>query len=64
LDIIFYDDNETLASDEGLTILHAPNGTGKTALLETLYLALYGEGFPSRTMKDDSASFINDETIG
>jgi ABC-type cobalamin/Fe3+-siderophores transport system ATPase subunit len=32
----FYDDNETLAfSDEGLTILHAPNGTGKTALLET-----------------------------
>jgi hypothetical protein len=35
----FYDDNETLAfSDEGLTILHAPNGTGKTALLETLYL--------------------------
>jgi hypothetical protein len=39
----FYDDNETLAfSDEGLTILHAPNGTGKTALLET-YLALYGK---------------------
>jgi SpoVK/Ycf46/Vps4 family AAA+-type ATPase len=31
------------------SILHAPNGTGKTALLETLYLA-YGE-----------ASVANDE---
>jgi ABC-type cobalamin/Fe3+-siderophores transport system ATPase subunit len=37
LDIIILR-HETLAfSDEGLTILHAPNGTGKTALLETLF---------------------------
>jgi hypothetical protein len=29
LDIIIYDDNETLASDEGLTILHALTVQGK-----------------------------------
>jgi DNA repair exonuclease SbcCD ATPase subunit/DNA repair exonuclease SbcCD nuclease subunit len=54
-------DNSTrMFGDPGVTVLHAPNGAGKTALLETLYIAMYGEGFPSRSPKEDATSFIND----
>ena len=34
------------------------NGHGKTSFLETICIALYGEGFPSRTNKSYSASII------
>jgi DNA repair exonuclease SbcCD ATPase subunit len=34
------------------------NGWGKTSFLETICLALYGEGFPSRSSKSHSASVI------
>jgi hypothetical protein len=40
-----------------LAILHAPNGTGKTALLGLCIWRFIWRKFPSRTMKDDSASF-------
>jgi DNA repair exonuclease SbcCD ATPase subunit/DNA repair exonuclease SbcCD nuclease subunit len=54
-------DNATrVFGDAGVTVLHAPNGAGKTALLETLHIALYGEGFPSRSPKEDATSFLND----
>lgn len=34
------------------------NGHGKTSFLETICIALYGEGFPSRTNKNYSGSII------
>ncbi len=34
------------------------NGYGKTSFLETMCIALFGEGFPSRTAKHSTGSFI------
>lgn len=45
-------------SSNDITIVTAKNGSGKTSLLETMCIALYGEGFPSRTNKACSASII------
>ena len=42
-----------------ITVVAAKNGIGKTSLLETLCIALYGEGFPSRTNKAFSASTLS-----
>jgi hypothetical protein len=57
----FPGDNETTVfSEAGITVVHAANGAGKTALLETLFISLYGEGFPSRSSREESGSFIND----
>lgn len=39
--------------------ISAKNGIGKTSLLEIIVIALFGEGFPSRTNKTYSASIIN-----
>jgi DNA repair exonuclease SbcCD ATPase subunit len=47
---------------DGLTrkinAISAKNGMGKTSFLETVCIALYGEGFPSRFNKTYSASII------
>ena len=39
--------------------ISARNGMGKTSFLETICIALYGEGFPSRSNKAFSAAFIS-----
>lgn len=41
--------------------ISAKNGMGKTSFLETICIALYGEGFPSRFNKTYSASIICNE---
>ena len=45
--------------DDGVVLVSAPNGAGKTAFLEILVYALFGEGIPSRCSRGDSASVIN-----
>jgi hypothetical protein len=49
----------SLFADDGVVLVSAPNGAGKTAFLEVLLLALFGEGFPSRSAKESSAAIIN-----
>lgn len=45
--------------DKKITLILGSNGIGKTALLETICIALYGEGMPSRRHKSHSASIIS-----
>lgn len=42
----------------GIATISAKNGVGKTSLLETICIALYGEGFPSRSTKSYTSSII------
>jgi len=44
-----------------ITVVAAKNGVGKTSLLETLCIGMYGEGFPTRTNKAFSASILCQE---
>lgn len=44
-----------------IAVVSAKNGVGKTSLLETMCIALYGEGFPSRSSKAFSSSIICQE---
>lgn len=41
-----------------INLISAKNGLGKTSFLETICIALYGEGFPSRFNKTYSASSV------
>lgn len=50
-------DFETLKGD--VHVIKGKNGQGKTAFLETICIALFGEGFPSRTSRAHTASVIN-----
>lgn len=51
--------NVGILSEDGVVLVSAPNGAGKSAFLEVLMYALFGEGIPSRCMRDNSASAIN-----
>lgn len=44
--------------DGRIAAINAKNGNGKTSFLETICLALFGEGFPSRTNKQYPTSII------
>lgn len=44
-----------------IAVVSAKNGVGKTSLLETMCIALYGEGFPSRSSKTFTSSIICQE---
>lgn len=44
--------------DKNVSLLNAPNGSGKSAFLEIICLSLFGEGIPSRTNKQFSSSII------
>ena len=44
--------------DNNVSLLNAPNGSGKSAFLEIICLSLFGEGIPSRTNKQFSSSII------
>jgi hypothetical protein len=60
-DPLFADGNESSCSlriEARLTGSQTPR-----PVLETLYLALWRRGFPSRTTKDDPGAFINDEKL-
>jgi DNA repair exonuclease SbcCD ATPase subunit len=48
-----------ILSEDGVVLVSAPNGAGKSAFLEVLMYALFGEGIPTRCMRDNSASLIN-----
>lgn len=45
--------------DGNINIINGKNGQGKTSFLETICIGLFGEGFPSRTNKNYTASLIN-----
>lgn len=45
--------------DNKVNCINASNATGKSSLLETIVISLFGTGFPTRTRKDFSASIIN-----
>lgn len=60
----FGEGNEVgILGDDGVVLVSARNACGKTACLEVLLLALFGEGFPSRACKD-SAAIINVSSPG
>ena len=42
-----------------VSLINGNNGSGKSALLEIVPIALYGESFPSRSNKSHSAAIIN-----
>jgi len=44
-----------------IAVVSAKNGVGKTSLLETMCIAMYGEGFPSRSSRTFSSSIICQE---
>ena len=44
-----------------ICLINGNNGSGKSAFLEVLCIALYGESFPSRSNKSYSASIINQQ---
>ncbi|KAG1675478.1 hypothetical protein FOA52_001777 [Chlamydomonas sp. UWO 241] len=43
----------------GVACIGWGNATGKTSFIETICVALYGTGFPSRTTRTNTASIIN-----
>ena len=45
--------------DNKVTNICSANATGKTSFIETICIALFGTGFPSRTTKQFSGSIIN-----
>lgn len=45
--------------DGKVNTISGRNGHGKTSFLEIILLALYGQGFPSRANKNNTASIIN-----
>lgn len=45
-------------NDRQISVLNAKNGFGKSNFLETICIALFGEGFPSRYNKNYSAGII------
>lgn len=45
--------------DGNINIINGKNGKGKTSFLECICIGLFGEGFPSRTNKNYTASLIN-----
>lgn len=47
--------------DDNITSITAKNAQGKTSFLETICIALFGDGFPSRYNKTYSASIICQE---
>jgi len=51
--------------DSKINSIGGENASGKTSFIETIVIALYGTGFPSRTCKQYSASIINaHKTVG
>ena len=58
--LCFGDDNyfdfEKLKSN--VVCINSKNGSGKTSFLETISISIFGEGFPSRSNKDYTASII------
>ena len=47
--------------DCSISSINAKNGNGKTSFLETICIALFGEGFPSRTNKQFASSIISQQ---
>ena len=59
--ILCYKDNCFFDFDsmtKSIYAIVARNGNGKTSFLETICIALFGEGFPSRTTKNSDTSII------
>jgi len=44
-----------ILGDDGVVLVSGRNAVGKTAFLEVILLALFGEGFPSRASRESSA---------
>jgi DNA repair exonuclease SbcCD ATPase subunit len=47
-----------------ISIINAKNGCGKSNFFETIYIALFGDGFESRKMSAYSSSIICNKTTG
>ncbi len=47
--------------DQKVHCIGGKNGYGKTSFLETICIALFGEGFPSRTSKQYSSSILHEK---